>query len=389
MSRSVSLARYNKKMTVLPPPVWVATPAALKTLADGLARASRLAVDTESNSLHAYREQLCLIQFSTPRTDYLVDPLEFSELSSLAVIFSSPRIEKVFHAVEYDLICLKRDFGITVTNIFDTMQAARILGYKRVGLDTMLGEKLGVILNKRYQKADWGKRPLTPEMLSYARLDTHYLLDLRDRLQTELKKHGRWELACEEFARLALCNGNGKTETPAWQRVKGTQKLSERQLALLQELCAWRESKGRQMNRPVFKVMDDKRLIAIASSAPRFQRDLEALSLTTRQISLFGDDILRAVSRGRKAPLIQRPRNIRPKQAILDRLNALSEWRKVAAGKMGVESDVILPKGWMYTIAEQNPHSRQELAGLMPHSTWRLENYGEEILTVLSQKQEE
>ncbi len=376
-------------MTVLPSPVWVATPAALKTLADGLARYSRLAVDTESNSLHAYREQLCLIQFSTPRTDYLVDPLEFSDLSFLASIFGSPKIEKVFHAAEYDLICLKRDFGITVTNIFDTMQAARILGYKRVGLDTMLGEKLGIILNKRYQKADWAERPLSPEMLNYARLDTHYLLDLRACLQNELKKHGRWELACEEFTRLALCNGNGKAETPAWQRVKGTQKLTERQLALLQELCAWRESKGRQMNRPVFKVMDDKRLVAIALGAPKTQRDLEALSLTPRQVSLFGVDILHAIARGRKTPLIHRPRAVRPKQAILDRLNTLGEWRKVAAGKMGVESDVILPKGWMYSIAEQNPHSLQELADLMPHSPWRLENYGEEILTVLSQKQDE
>jgi ribonuclease D len=179
----------------LPPPVWVEEPQALNRLVRTLALQPRLAVDTESNSLHAYREQVCLVQFSIPAADYLVDPLVLHDLSPLVPLFSDPKIEKVFHAVEYDLICLKRDFGITLANIFDTMQAARILGYKQVGLDSMLAEKLGIILNKRFQKADWGERPLSQEMLNYARLDTHHLLDLRDNLQSELQQRGRWELA--------------------------------------------------------------------------------------------------------------------------------------------------------------------------------------------------
>ncbi len=142
------------------------------------------------------------------------------------------------------MICLKRDLSISVKNIFDTMQAGRILGYKQVGLNSILSKKLGVILDKKYQKADWGKRPISKEMLSYARLDTHYLLDLRDSLQNELQEQDRWELAQEEFIRLAHGNGNGKAQTPAWQRVKGAQKCSDRQLAILQELCEWREIAG-------------------------------------------------------------------------------------------------------------------------------------------------
>jgi ribonuclease D len=373
-------------MKSLLPPAWIASVTALQKLAKELSSWPRLAVDTESNSLHAYREQLCLIQFSTPQTDYLVDPLPLDDLSLLAPIFSNPRIEKVFHAAEYDLICLKRDFGITVANLFDTMQAARILGYKQVGLDSMLAEKIGVTLNKRYQKANWAERPLSPEMLNYARLDTHYLLELRDCLHTELQKRDRWDLAHEEFARLAQSNGNGKAEAPAWQHVKGTQKFTDRQLTLLQELCAWRQFKAQRMNRPVFKVIDDKRLVAVALAAPKTQDDLQALGLTARQISIFGDDILQAVGRGRKATLIYRPRTTRPKQAFLDRLNALTEWRKDAANKIGVESDVVLPKGWMHAIAEQNPKTMQELTALMPQSPWRLENFGAEILRVINPK---
>jgi ribonuclease D len=371
----------------LPPPVWVATPAALQKMADELACWTRIAVDTESNSLHAFREQLCLIQFSTPQTDYLVDSLALDDLSPLASIFANSRIEKIFHAAEYDLICLKRDFDITAINIFDTMQAARILGYKQVGLDSILTEKLGIILNKKYQKADWGERPLSREMLNYARLDTHHLLDLCDCLQTELQERGRWELALEEFVRLAQGNANGKAEIPAWQRVKGAQKFSDRQLTILQELCAWREKQARHMNRPPFKVIDDKRLVAITQTLPQTQDDLAALGLTARQIHIYGSEILQAVGRGKQTPLISRPRTLRPNQALLDRLNALSEWRKTAGLKIGVESDIILPKNWMHLIAERNPKNLNDLAALMPHAPWRLEQYGKEILKVLTMKQ--
>jgi ribonuclease D len=370
----------------LPPPVWIASPNALQKLANELTCWTRIAVDTESNSLHAFREQLCLIQLSTPKTDYLVDSLVLKDLSPLASFFANPQIEKIFHAAEYDLICLKRDSGITVVNLFDTMQASRILGYERVGLDSVLEEKLGIKLDKKYQKANWGERPLSLEMLNYARLDTHYLLDLHDCLQTELQERGRWELAQEEFVRLAQGNGNGKTEIPAWQRVKGTQKFSEQQLAILHELCLWRETQARRMNRPPFKVIDNKRLVAITQTLPKTQDNLAALGLTARQIHTYGKEILQAVGRGKLTPLISRPRTSRPNQAFLDRLNFLSEWRKTTGINIGVESDIILPKNWMHNIAERNPKNLGDLAVLMPQAPWRLEQFGEEILKVLAMK---
>ncbi|PIX46945.1 MAG: hypothetical protein COZ54_02550, partial [Anaerolineae bacterium CG_4_8_14_3_um_filter_59_70] len=172
--RDLCEKQYNHSMpsSKLQPPVWISTPVALQKLAGELTRQPRLAVDTESNSLHAYREQVCLIQFSTHETDYLLDPLKLNDLSPLAPIFANPKIEKTFHAAEYDIITLKRDFGFSFANIFDTMQAARILGYKQVGLDSILAERFGVVVNKRYQKADWGRRPLSRDELNYARFDT-------------------------------------------------------------------------------------------------------------------------------------------------------------------------------------------------------------------------
>jgi ribonuclease D len=266
------------------------------------------------------------------------------------------------------------------------MQAARILGYKQVGLDSVLIEKLGIVLNKKYQKADWGERPLSREMLNYARLDTHHLLDLRDRLQIELQTRGRWELAQEEFVRLAHGNGNSKAEIPAWQRVKGAQKFNDRQLTILQELCVWREKQAKHMNRPPFKVIDNKRLVAIAQMLPKTRDDLASLGLTARQIHIYGDEILQAVGRGKLTPMISRPHTIRPNQAFLDRLNVLSEWRKTTGLKTGVESDIILPRNWMHLIAERNPKNLNDLAALMPQAPWRLEQFGKEILKVLTTK---
>ncbi len=114
-------------------------------------------MDTESNSLHAYRERVCLLQFSTAQRDYVLDPLAVADLAALGSILQDARIEKVFHAAEYDILCLRRDYGFDFANIFDTMQAGRILGRKLAGLDRLLEDKLGLTVSKRFQKADWAR----------------------------------------------------------------------------------------------------------------------------------------------------------------------------------------------------------------------------------------
>ncbi|HID88596.1 MAG TPA: ribonuclease D, partial [Anaerolineae bacterium] len=162
-----------------------------------------VAVDTESNSLYAYHERVCLIQFSTRDADYIVDPLAGLDLSPLGDLFADPAVQKVFHAAEQDVANLKRDFGFRFDSLFDTMWAARILGWPRVGLADVLWETFGVRTDKRYQRYNWGKRPLPPEALKYASRDTHYLLPLRDLQVEALERSGRMEEAAEVFAQLA------------------------------------------------------------------------------------------------------------------------------------------------------------------------------------------
>ena len=124
-----------------------------------LKKSREVAVDTESDSLFVYFEKVCLIQISADGQSYVIDPLETGDLSPLNDIFSDPGVLKIFHAAEYDLMCLKRDFGFEFANLFDTMIAARMLGRKEIGLGSLLESEFDIHLDKHYQKANWGIRP--------------------------------------------------------------------------------------------------------------------------------------------------------------------------------------------------------------------------------------
>jgi ribonuclease D len=371
----------------LPDATLVTRPAGLQHMVKTLASQPIVAVDTESNSLHAYREQVCLIQFSIPETDYLVDPLLLPDVSPLAPVFSNPQIEKVFHAAEYDVICLRRDFGFTFTNLFDTMVAARILSRKAVGLGDLLTEEFGVTLDKRFQRADWGERPLSRSLQTYARLDTHYLIALRDRLRDELVRRELWLLAVEDFTRLCTVNGRPLyEEREACWRINGVRDLSPQETAVLAELCQYREGIAISLDRPRFKVFGDHTLLEIASACPSSLEELRGLpGMTQWQIRRHGRALLEAVQRGLRAEPIRPPHNPRPNESYLSRLEALKKWRKITARKLEVESDVVLPRDLLHDLAEHNPRSPKKLAEVMQEVPWRLEHFGSQILEVLCQ----
>lgn len=373
-------------MTVekLPPPVWVDNQDTLKRMVEHLSMQTRIAVDTESNSLHAYRERVCLIQFSTPKRDYVVDPLALEDLSLLAPLFSSSKIEKIFHAAEYDLICLKRDFGFEFDNLFDTMQAARILGYKYVGLDNILTEKFDVRVDKRHQKANWAARPLSRAQLDYARLDTHYLIPLRDLLEPELREKGRWRFAQDDFnLACQVDEPKEKMNGASWKRFSTRKDVTSRELTILSELCLCRDAIAERMDRPSFKVIPDAVLLEIARNIPEKDVDLAGIGLSQRQIRLWGRQILEAAKRGAEMPLVKREQSERPKEAVLKRLDKLKTWRKKVAEEMEVESDIVLPKHFLHMLADQPPKDMEGMKSAMRESPYRFEMYGDRILKLL------
>ncbi len=371
----------------LSPPVWVDKKQLLHQMIEDLSAQSRVAVDTESNSLHAFREQVCLLQFSSSQVDYLVDPLMLTDLSDLAPLFADSKIEKIFHAAEYDLICLRRDFGFKFANLFDTMQAARVLGYPAVGLDKLLGDKFGIVMDKRHQKANWAARPLTNEQIHYARLDTHYLFDLRDALEKELTEKERLHFALEDFSRACTMDETrSRSNGESWERFSGRKDLSLRELTILAELCKWRNHEAEKLNRPPYKVVMDDVLVSLAKNPPQEKVDLSAAGMSEKQIRLWGDAVLSAIRFGETAPLVKRKQTEVKNDAYLRRLEKLKAWRKKIGLEMKVESDIVLPKPYLTVLSETPPKSMDDLYVLMKETPSRVDRFGSQILKLIGGK---
>jgi len=373
------------KAKVFSPPTLVTTQDQLAVLVEKLLREEIVSVDTESNSMFAYQEQVCLVQFSTREEDYLVDPLTIADLSPLGPLFENPSIEKVFHAAEYDLMCLSRDFGFTFNNLFDTMISARTLGWQKYGLGNILEDVFSVRVEKKYQRANWGRRPLTPELQNYARMDTHFLIPLRHQMKEALHQANRWPIVEEDFIRACkpINQDNHSGELLCW-RVSGVYDLYPREVAVLQSLCLYRDQMARKLDRPWFKVIGDQTLISVAREMPADWYSLSNIPGMTRgQMNRYGQGLLEAVRKGTAAPPIRVKRTPRPSDDYLARMDALRNWRKAKAKEMQVESGVILPKDVMLSIVQESPDNIEALGQIMVDIPWRFNNFGAEILSVL------
>jgi ribonuclease D len=375
--------------TPLPPPTYVETYEQLAALCESWARESLLGVDTESNSLHAYHERVCLVQLSTRQHDYIIDPLVVKDLSPLGVLLEDPSIEKVFHAAEYDIMCLKRDYGFTVTNLFDTMIAARICGIKLIGLNNLLEEFIGVTVDKSHQRDNWGIRPLRPDSLHYAQMDTHYLPQLRDILLEKLESEGHLVEAQEMFDEICEITPahDGRTFDPdGFWKLGIPRGMNMMQLAVLRELYLLREEIASRRDIPPFKIFSNHTLTEMAQSMPDSLRMLHGIKgMSPGQIRRYGASIVGAIRRGRRTTLPEPPRNDPPPQEVSDRYIALHAWRKDRALQRGVESDVIVSKQTLWSLAHKAPATIEELEDIRGLGPWRLQAYGHEILNVIAE----
>jgi ribonuclease D len=373
------------------PPILVDSTKTLEALIAVAQQVPVISVDTESNSLFAYFHRVCLLQVSLPDRDYVIDPLAV-DLTPLGPLFADPACQKIFHAAENDILGLKRDYEFTFANIFDTMLAARILGWPQAGLAAILASRFDVHLNKSLQRADWGRRPLNRELLAYAQLDTHYLLLLREQQEAELRDRNRWEEALESFARLPQVEWVEKPfDADGFWGLPGARDLSPSALAVLQQLFLWREQQARKEDRPPFKIVDQRTLVGIGRQQPA---DLEALrrigGMTSGQTRRYGTAILQAVARGRKAPAPEPPKRGngngygRPDPRTVDRFDVLRGWRTERARQRGVDPDVILTNDQLMTIARQAPATVEALAATNAMGPWKLSEYGEAILRLLA-----
>jgi ribonuclease D len=318
------------------------------------------------------------------------------DISGLGPLLADPGILKVLHGAEYDVAVLHRDFGFTIANLFDTMWASRILGWPDHGLGDLLESRFGVHLNKKYQRANWGLRPLPPEQLDYARLDTHYLLDLYDLQAQELANCKRYSQAEHHFSRLVKTRWEAKGFDPeGFWRLPGIRDLDDAGRGVLRELYLYRDQRARSENRPAFKVLSNKAMIGLAETRPSSASYLHLVKgISHRMANKYGRALLAAIQRGTEHPLPwnERPRqanngraaaNGRPSAETQARFEALRAWRNATAEARGVEPDIVLTNQTLWAVAHRNPRNHADLTRDDLLARWQADEFGRDLLAVV------
>lgn len=320
-----------------------------------LRAAEWIALDTEADSLHAYPAKLCLLQFSIPGADELVDPLADIDLAPLWETLRER--ELLLHGSDYDLRLLREHHNFVPHAIFDTMIAARLLGVMRFGLQDLVGQTLGVALEKGPQKADWAQRPLTDRMANYARNDTRYLHPLVTRLRTELAAKGRQTWVEESCAALvAECAVVPPVDPERW-RIKGAARLTRSEMAVLRELWQWREVEATRCNRPPFFLLSHEALIDLSIAAVD---DVPLDPLLPRRFAPHRrDGVLKAVGRGMAVPPDDCPVALRgvsyhPSESEHARFDRLKALRDRKATELGIDPTLIASKQVLEWLSRKN-----------------------------------
>lgn len=362
----------------------------LGSTVDRLAREGIIALDTEASSFHRFRERVCLVQLSTREHTYLVDPLSVTDLDPLGVLLAEPGMEVVIHDADYDRRILAKHHGIRVENVFDTLVAAELLNEPEIGLAALLGKYQGLQIDKRFQKADWSKRPLPQPMLEYAAGDTSHLIALRDILREKLHTIGRWDWALEEFSLLTDAPFNLPTnDEPLFLRMKGAKMLKPHELAILQEVFAWREPIAEKQDRAAFMVLGNDVLLSIATDPPKGLTDLALRKgVGERIIERYGNDIMAAVRRGLDMPKEAWPRVPKPKRWPRDddyeeRFKRLKVKRDEITAKHDLRAGIVASNNLLTEIARSLPGDLIALSAIPGIRRYQVAHFGADLLTAL------
>ena len=372
----------------------------LAALVERLSREQCIVIDTESNGFHRFPDRVCLVQIGVRGRAWVIDPLDMTtdEIAPLGALMANPKVEKVIHAASNDIRVLDKEWSFRVANVFDTSIAAQFCGMRRVGLDSVLMDALGVAIvkSKSLQRADWTLRPLPDEALQYAVDDVLHLQDLRDELVRRLEELGRVEWVAEEFRRLE--NVRYRPPDPpdvAFLNAKGSRALGPQELAVLRELYVFRHNEGVRRDMPPFKIMSDTVLTTIAAAG---RDDLAGIKgIPPNSLRRYGKRLQRARERGLASPPVTRPRNGnansnglegRPTREQVDRLRDLKAWRNERGEELGLDPALVWPMQSLERLARDPSLLNDETGeGASVVREWQAREFRESIAAALKMTQ--
>lgn len=350
-----------------------------------------IGVDTEANSFFAYHERMCLLQVSAEGEDWIVDPIALGDdLKLMVPLLANPEVVKIFHAAEFDLMILRKDLGVEVRGLFDTQVAMTLLKHDKTGLAALIQSYYGIELSKKEQRSNWGQRPLTREQIAYARIDTHFLVELYESLVKELEEANMTGAAYGEFERQEneiLIPGPPNPDR--YQKIKGARGLDPGAMARLKAIFDWRESVAEKRDVPLFRVLGNQSLVDMAKRPPSDRKQLaEIKGVGWKKAKRYGDEMMAALgsAKGKRiendVPKVS-PAERRARKMRRENMDALRDWRKNAARDLELPSERLMHRRHLEAIGKALPRSSEELLAVVPLNDWQREHLEPSLLETL------
>ncbi len=321
----------------------------------------RTVLDLEADSLHRHREKLCLIQYADAEGVAIIDPLAIEDMR----LFTDwlQQADVWMHGADYDMSLFQHAYGVLPHLILDTQIAARLIGFRQFGLAALVEHYYGIVLSKKNQKADWGKRPIPPAMTEYAQGDVKYMLEMADKLTAELRAKGRYDWFMESCLN-NMERGRERFTAGAqdpW-RIKGCGKFNRRGLAALRELWTWRDSEAASWDRPAFMVCSNEDLLRWAQALQEFRPVSPLQRFHSQRSSRFR----KAVERFQTLDEEDYPERLRRPHHDVDegfesRLEHWNTKRNAIAEALDLEAALIASRAQLESIAADEAHGMSQL----------------------------
>ncbi len=361
---------------------WVESPQALATLAETLSRVPELALDSESNSGFAYEEKLCLLQINAADQLWLVDLVAIASgtesLEPLRGMLEDPGIRVFVHGGEFDVGCLKRDYGIALRGVWDSQQAASYLGWEKTGYGAVVERVLGISLPKEHAHYDWSRRPIEGEVLQYALNDVKYLPEVCHKLEEELLEKDVSDEAALAFEAVEGATWNGGYQESGFWALKGLGKIPAESRPLVFALFKWRDRLARRLDMPAGRALNTELILALARNPPTNENELKRLRLPRRITEKWTPELIEEISSARRRPpeLPQRPVRTMLSKAQQGRGDRLKRWRRDEAGRRQVPLQVVLP---VVALKYLQREGADELEAVPQLGEKRIKLYGEQL----------
>lgn len=377
----------------MPPHSWIDSAAGLAPLAQALATAAWVALDTEANSMHAYRERTCLLQVNAGGTLFVVDTIAVMEgagwdpqrssapcrgLDTLLQPLARRDRPLWLHGGEYDCAVLRRDFGIELGGVWDSQQAASLLGWERTGYGACVELVCGVKLDKAYSQYDWATRPLDPAALAYAIDDVVHLPAVAEHLRAAIAAADLAEEHAIACAAVAASAWDGGFDPAGFWRMKGIRDVPRERLPVLAALWRWRDGVAQGEDRPPGRIVNGELLLALARWAPTSFQQLKKTGIKGWLLAAHGEALLAAIKTAVSDPAPLPPPEHRREvdEAEVRRERRLKDWRQAEAAKRKATLQVVLPAK---SLEHLKRYGADDLAAVPQLGAKRLARYGADL----------